>query len=88
MPLTSAAIKAMRQSQAKRDNRRPFRSRMKSVLRELTDLAKAGKTEEATKLLPVVYKVVDTAAKKHIVHWKNAARKKSGAAALVAGLSK
>jgi len=88
MPLTSAATKAMRQSATKRDARRPFKTRMKSVLRDLTDLAKAGKKEEATKLLPVVYKVVDTAAKKHIVHWKNAAHKKSHAAALVASLGK
>jgi len=88
MPLTSAAIKAMRQSQTKRDARRPFKTRMKSVLRDLTELAKAGKKEEAAKLLPVIYKVVDTAAKKHIVHWKNAAHKKSHAASLVAALEK
>lgn len=88
MPLTSAAIKSMRQSATKRDNRRPFKTRMKTVLRELTDLTKAGKKDEAAKLLPVVYKVVDTAAKKHIVHWKNAARKKSLASSLVAALGK
>ncbi|MDO8468613.1 MAG: 30S ribosomal protein S20 [Candidatus Peribacter sp.] len=88
MPLTSAAIKAMRQSATKRDARRPFKTRMKSVLRDLTDLAKAGKKDEAEKLLPTVYKVVDTAAKKNIVHWKNAAHKKSHAAALVASLGK
>jgi len=86
MPRTSSAIKSMRQSAKKRDARRPFKSRMKSVLREITDLAKAGKKEEAEKLLPVIYKVVDTAAKKRIVHWKNAAHKKSYAASLVAAL--
>lgn len=88
MPITSSAIKSMRQSAARRDARRPFRTRMKSALRELADLSKAGKKDEAEKLLPLVYKVVDTAAKKRIVHWKNAARKKSHAASLVAGLSK
>jgi len=86
MPLTSSAIKAMRQSATKRDARRPFRTRMKSILRELTDLAKAGKKEEAKKFLPMVNKIVDTAAKKRIVHWKNAAHKKSHAASLVAAL--
>lgn len=88
MPLTSAAIKSMRQSLTKREGRLPYKTRMKTVLRELTDLAKAGKREEAVKLLPVVFKVVDTAAKKHIVHWKNAAHKKSHAASLVAQLGK
>lgn len=88
MPLTSSATKAMRQSAKKRDARRPFKTRMKTVLRDMEDLAKAGKKEEAQKLLPIVYKVVDTAAKKHIVHWKNAAHKKAHAAALVAGLGK
>jgi ribosomal protein S20 len=61
---------------------------MKTVLRELHDLTRAGRNDEALKLLPLVYKMVDTAAKKHIIHWKNAARKKSRAATLVAGLSK
>ncbi|ALM09819.1 MAG: small subunit ribosomal protein S20 [Candidatus Peribacter riflensis] len=88
MPITSSATKAMRQSAVKRDARRPFKTRMKSAVRTLTDLAKEGKHDEAVKLLPTVMKAIDTAAKKHLIHWKNAARQKSHAASLVASLGK
>lgn len=86
MPLTQSAIKSMRQSRARNAELKPFKTRVKSALRSLQDLAKAGKKEEATKLLPSVSKVLDTAAKKHIIHWKNAAHKKSLAARLVAAI--
>ena len=45
---------------------------------------KEGKKDEALKLLPKVYKVIDTAAKKNIIHKNNAARKKSLYARMVA----
>lgn len=88
MPLTKSAIKQARRSEVRRAMLRPVKTRMKTVLRELHDLSKEGKKAEAEKLLPLVYKVVDTAAKKHIIHWKNAARKKSKAMSLVAKLAK
>ena len=88
MPLTKSAMKSARQSEKRREALRPFKTRMKTALRTLQDLAKEGKTDEAKKLLPLVSKVLDTAAKKHIIHWKNAANKKSLAARLAAGRSK
>ncbi len=44
--------------------------------KELT-LIKDGKVEEAVKLLPQVYSILDTAVKKNILHPNNVARKKS-----------
>ena len=51
-------------------------------MRKMTDAAKAGKKEEISKLLPQVYKAIDMAAKKNIIHRKNAAHKKSSMAKL------
>jgi len=55
------------------------------MMRKVVDLSKEGKTKEAEALLPGVYKSIDTAAKKNIIHKNNAARKKARMARLVAG---
>ena len=77
MPLLQSAIKAMRQSRKRQARLLPVKSHMKTMVKNLLALAKQGKKAEAEKLLPAVFKAVDMAAKKHVIHWKNAARKKS-----------
>jgi ribosomal protein S20 len=57
---------------------------MKTMLRKVVDLTKAGKNDEAAKILPEVYKSIDMAAKKSIIHPRNAARKKARASKLIA----
>ncbi|MDA1208498.1 MAG: 30S ribosomal protein S20 [bacterium] len=84
MPLIKSAIKRARQNTVRRARRQPFNSHMKSMMKKITDLAKDGNTAEAIKLLPTVYKSIDTAAKKSIIHKSTAARKKSKMAKLVA----
>ena len=84
MPITSSAIKAARQNITRRERRQPFNTRMKTAIRSFTDLIKEGKKAEAAKMLPAVYKAVDTAAKKNLIHRNNAARKKSSLARMVA----
>ncbi len=84
MPLIRSAIKSMKQSRVHRARRAPVKTYMKTMLRSLTDLLKEKKVAEAQKLLPAVYKAIDTAAKKHIIHKSNASRKKSLVARLVA----
>lgn len=77
MPIIKSAIKRARQNNTRRTRRQPFHTRLKSVMRAYTDLIKEGKKDEAGAMLPLVMKVIDTAAKKHILHRNNAARKKS-----------
>lgn len=77
MPKTSSAIKASRQSQQRRKRLQPYKTHMKTMIRKIEDAIKAGNKDEALKLLPMVYKSIDTAAKKNLIHKKNAARKKS-----------
>ena len=83
MPITSSAIKAARQTIKRRERRQPFSTRMKNAIRSFTDLVKEGKKAEAIKMLPAVYKAVDTAAKKRLIHSNTASRKKSMFAKMV-----
>lgn len=77
MPIIKSAIKQARQSETRRMQRQPFKTGMKSAIRKVSDLVKEGKKDEAAKVLSSAYKSIDMAAKKNIIHWKNAARKKS-----------
>ena len=83
MPLTLSAIKRARQNLVRRKRIRPYKTIMKTMIRRISDAAKEGKKEEVKALLPKVYKAIDMAAKRNIIHWKNAARKKAAAAKLV-----
>jgi small subunit ribosomal protein S20 len=88
MPLIESAIKRMRQSRVRQDRRAPVKTHMKTMLRKVRDLSTAKKFDEAQKLLPGVYKAIDMAAKKHLIHPRNAARKKSLVARMVAASTK
>jgi len=83
MPITQSAIKRMRQSHARHMRLLPYKTHMKTMIRKVRDAVQAGKKDEARALLPEVYKVIDTAAKKYIIHRNNAARKKSLVARLL-----
>ncbi len=86
MPLTSSAVKASRQSRVRRERRQPVKTTMKTMIRKITIAAKAGDKAAASKLLPGAYKAIDMASKKHLIHPKNAARKKSGIAKMVGAM--
>jgi small subunit ribosomal protein S20 len=83
VPIIKSAIKRARQSEVRRVRRLPFKTQLKTALRSFTDLIKEGKKADAEKMLPKVFKAIDTAAKKHIIHKNNAARKKSSMAKMV-----
>lgn len=84
MPKTLSAIKRSRQNDARHKRLVPYKTHMKTMLRKITEAAKEGKKDEVTKLLPLVYKSIDMAAKKELIHRKNADRKKSLVAKLAA----
>ena len=67
----------MKQTDRARARRFPFRNKMKTLFKNGLQLIKDGNAEEASKYLPQVYSVIDTACKKKIIHPNNAARKKS-----------
>ncbi len=77
MPLTQSAIKRARQNAVRRERIQPYNTRMKTAIRKFSDAVKAGKTSDAQGMLASVYKSIDMAAKKGLIHASNASRKKS-----------
>jgi small subunit ribosomal protein S20 len=76
MPITSSAKKAMRQANARTARRKPFKTRLKTELKKVLLLVKTDPAA-AKKAMPELYSVIDTAAKKNMIHKNNANRKKS-----------
>ncbi|HAU39790.1 MAG: 30S ribosomal protein S20, small subunit ribosomal protein S20 [Candidatus Peregrinibacteria bacterium GW2011_GWF2_43_17] len=83
MPITSAAKKALRKSRKNQKTNYNLRAKLRKVLRTFNDLIKAGKIEDAKKLLAKAQKEIDMATKKHIIHKNNANRKKSSLARML-----
>jgi small subunit ribosomal protein S20 len=77
MPLIKSAIKRAKQAEKRRVRRQPFKTQLKTFTKKFEDLAKEGKMADAEKMLPRVFKVIDTAAKKHILHRNTADRRKA-----------
>ncbi len=67
----------MRQAIKRKARNYPVRSELKTMVKKGLTLIKDGKKEEAVKLMPIVYSIIDTACKKNLIHPNNAARKKS-----------
>jgi len=77
MPIKKSAKKALRQSLKRRKINLFHKNRMKKVIKEIRELISEKKKEEAKKLLPLVYKYIDKAAKRGVIKENTAARKKS-----------
>ena len=84
MPITQSAKKALRQSLTRKARNLRRKNNYKNNLKELKNLASAGKNDEAKKLLPKVYKALDKAAKTNVIEKTKAARLKSSAAKMLA----
>ena len=76
MPVIKSSKKDMRKSRKRAERNKAVKSQMKTFVKKILDLSKTKK-EEAVKLLPKAYSVIDTAKKKNLIHKNNAARKKS-----------
>lgn len=87
MPITKSAIKKMRQSETHKIRNYKTRRNLKDSMREVIDAVKGKDATKAKESLPKAYKTIDTAAKKNIIHPKNAAHKKSRLSKLVDGLT-
>ena len=77
MPITSSAKKAIRVSKRKKlvNDRRTVA--MKDSVKKLEKAVKAGKKDEAMKLLPIAHAAVDKAAKRGVIKKNTASRKKA-----------
>jgi len=83
-PVTKSAKKALRQSRQKRLFNLRRSRKMKGLIKEIRDLIKDKKKEEALKILPKVYQAIDKAAKRGVIKKNTASRKKSRLAKAIA----
>ena len=77
MAVTKQARRALRVSGRKQVFNLRRKRTMKDAVKEVSDLAGAGKTKEAEAKLPAAYKAIDKAAKQGVIQKNTAARKKS-----------
>ncbi len=83
MPITKSAKKALRQSLRRRTRNVQKKQKIKNLLKEVKKLISQKKIEEAKKLLPQVYKILDKAAKTGLIKKNTASRKKSRISKLI-----
>lgn len=83
MPIKQSAKKALRQSVKRRARNIKRKKAVKSAIKDIRNLVKEGKKDEAAKLLALAYKNIDKALKKKVIKPNTAARKKSRIARLV-----
>ncbi|MCB9809553.1 30S ribosomal protein S20 [Candidatus Peribacteria bacterium] len=84
MPLIRSAIKQMRQNRTRRQRNLITKRQYKSLMKQYETLIKAGEKDKAAALYPQVQKSLDMAAKKNLLHPKNAGHKKSQLAKMLA----
>jgi len=77
MAITKAAKKSLRQSKKRRRINIRRQTNLRTLLKEMKILVSQNKTEEAKKLLPKVYKVLDKSAKVGLIKKNTASRKKA-----------
>jgi len=77
MPITKSAKKALRGSLVKKAANDRNKKAVKESIKSIEKLVKEKKKVEAKKLLPVVYSVIDKAAKRGVIKKNNASRKKA-----------
>jgi len=84
MAITKGAKKAIRNAEKKAVFNLRRKRAVKSVVKDIEKLLKAGKADEAEKQLPAAYKALDKSAKMDTIKPNAASRKKSRLAAAVA----
>ncbi len=77
MPTTKSAKKRLRQSKTRYAINLRYKRKMKEVIKEIKEFIVKKEKEEAKKILPHAYKIIDKAAKRGIIKKNTASRKKS-----------
>ena len=77
MPITKSAKRALRGSSKKKKSNVQKKIVLKKTKKDFLKLIEGGKIEEAKKMLPKAYKLLDKAAKVNLIKKNKAAREKS-----------
>ena len=86
MPNTESAKKRLRQTEVRTARNKAQRSAMRTHEKAINEAILAGDKAKAEALLPTVYRHLDKAAKKNIIHANTAANHKSRLASKIAAL--
>jgi small subunit ribosomal protein S20 len=84
MPVTKSAKKAARQSLKRKARNLVYKEKLKKLVKTARTLASQKKNDEALKILPEVYSILDKAAKVGVIKKNNASRKKARIARMIA----
>lgn len=83
----TSAIKAWRKSEKLAAKNRGMKARIHDTSKDFSALVGKKDLENAQKMLPKAYSLLDKAAKSGSLHWKAAARKKSRLAARIKSIA-
>jgi small subunit ribosomal protein S20 len=83
MPITKSAKKALRQNKTRRARNIRKIAGYKAVVKDFKKLVAAGKKDDAKKMLPKVYQILDKAAKSGVIKKNKASRLKSNSTRLL-----
>jgi len=83
MPILKSAKKRLVQDEKKKYRNFLRKKEMKNILKEVRVLVASKNKEEALKLLPKAYKLIDKSAKTNVIKDNTASRKKSRLTKLV-----
>lgn len=77
MANTKSALKAMRVSERRRRRNQPIRTGVKTAIRKALGSISQGNVDAANEAVVNAVSKLDKAASKGVIHWRNAARRKS-----------
>ncbi len=77
MPITKSAKKALRQNVRRKARNLIYKKKTKDLIKKIRSLVLEKKNEEAKKLLPEIYKILDKSAKIGLIKKNTASRRKS-----------
>lgn len=77
MAITKSAKKAIRQSERRNKQNTFYKDKMRALIKEAKALIVAKKNDEAKKILPQIYAILDKSAKVGLIKKNNASRRKS-----------
>lgn len=76
MANTKSAKKRIRQTEKRTARNRVYRSSARTYIKKTRQLIAAGQLDEAEAVAVQAYSTLDKAARKHVIHPRNAARRK------------
>lgn len=79
----TSAIKAQRKAEKRASVNRGIKTRIHNKIKEFKKLLLQKDIANASKLIPEISSMLDKAAKRGTIHWKNAARRKARLALLL-----